>query len=509
MVTSATLLRCCGGARRVAVRNQRSVPQADIGCCRRLSVAASDKRRPPSTRGWAPRALAAYLQSLRDHVEGASNSGSLTSSVSTARSRLLGVLSRSECVQRSHSTHFARLPPPEGLPPGLAKEIIREYTRMRAENADGVVNMLCIIAHDLGTGTDAVRDCAKRLVDALDAVDGSPLADARARSAQAALQAALCPLYRPILQLLMRTPGGVATVVQMREDALRGISSSCVEPVMHGPLRQFASEIGDMLQSWFSTSAMEIHQITKRSPAVLLRRLVEISRARSPHPVSDFDDLYFNRITPRNRRCYAHFHPSMPGEPLVFVEISVCEEAPRTLEDVLALPSVPEKPASVAVFYSITASQPGLGGLNLGGNLIRQVVKDHLRKDPELSQYLKRFLTLSPVPNFRSWLRKAKPETDKLEQSDKRRRAVLLDACVQYLTREKRRGSALDPVANFHLSNGAELQNVLWSADTSERRTSESHGIMASYEYKLDSLDENARLYLLDGVVPSTICEVS
>jgi malonyl-CoA decarboxylase len=234
-----------------------------------------------------------------------------------------------------------------------------------------------------------------------------------------------------------------------------------------------------------------------------------------------------------DRRCYAFFHPRMPDEPLVFVEVALTNRMVSSIEPLLdeSQPVNDPRTADAAMFYSISSTQPGLRGVSFGGFLIKRVVESLLGEFPKLAT----FATLSPVPGFRRWLdqrlqsgidavlpqrsrtafaklaRGRDPEgelrslmagdipgdgatSDALE-------AILVPLCARYLVAEKRDGMPIDSVARFHFGNGARLERINWRANTSRRGLQESFGIMVNYVYELADIEENHEAYYRDGMV--------
>ena len=246
------------------------------------------------------------------------------------------------------------------------------------------------------------------------------------------------------------------------------------------------------------------------------------------HEISSWDDLR-NRLD-SDRRCYAFFHPSMPDEPLIFVEVALVNGMAGSIQELLdeQAPAVDPEDTDTAVFYSITNTQRGLQGIRFGGFLIKRVV-DHLARD---LPNLKNFATLSPVPGFVNYVKTLNGEKERIFMSDRERlefakatgksnlrdlittggwhqefkdvaivKECLLRVCAYYLVLEKRGVRALDPVADFHLNNGARLEYIHWCGDVSERGIHRSAGIMVNYLYKLSDIERNHETYSASGKV--------
>jgi len=234
------------------------------------------------------------------------------------------------------------------------------------------------------------------------------------------------------------------------------------------------------------------------------------------HEIRDWDDLR-RRIDPADRRCYAFFHPALADAPLIFVEVALTETIPGAIAPLLAVnrQPVPIERARTAVFYSISNTQRGLGGISFGNFLIKQVVEELRRELPKLDT----FVTLSPVPGFMPWLKQAddvpvsEEERTLLKQLDDPKwvesepiatelRDVLEPLAAHYFLRARNsRGRIIDSVARFHLGNGARLERINWLGDLSPKGLRESAGIMVNYLYRLDDIEKNHEAFANDGEV--------
>lgn len=282
-------------------------------------------------------------------------------------------------------------------------------------------------------------------------------------------------------------PEGVKFLVDLRADLLAFLEH---EPA----LDVLRVELDGLLESWFDPGFLELRRITWQSPALVLEKLIAYEAV---HRIESWDDLK-NRLD-RDRRCYAFFHPRMPNEPLIFVEIALAKGLPGSVHVLLdeQAPIGEVRGADTAVFYSISNAQKGLRGISLGNLLLKRVIAD-LQKD---LPWLKTFCTLSPIPGFRRWLERAAPDMARDGAPGEAQREPLLKACARYLVREKSGGLPVDPVAHFHLNNGASIDRIFWMADASERGLAQSHGMMASYRYDLDEVDRNHEEFLGSGRV--------
>jgi len=292
-------------------------------------------------------------------------------------------------------------------------------------------------------------------------------------------------------------------------------------------LKALDHDVFRLLSSWFDIGFLDLQQITWKTPAALLEKLIEYEAV---HEIRSWRDLK-NRLED-DRRCYAFFHPRMPEEPLIFVEVALVNGISSNIHellDVKAPPGDPEK-ADTAIFYSISNCQKGLAGVSFGNFLIKRVVADLAVKLPNV----KKFCTLSPIPGFMSWLKKqanshelGKFDEEILEivlQNDIDLKAMqmvlsekamiadkkvqnelkpsLMNLCAHYLTRVKRDEQAMDRVANFHLTNGARVQQLNWAANLSPKGIEQSVGMMVNYLYDLSHIEKNHEWYRGSGEVP-------
>jgi malonyl-CoA decarboxylase len=238
------------------------------------------------------------------------------------------------------------------------------------------------------------------------------------------------------------------------------------------------------------------------------------------HEITSWDDLR-RRIDPEDRRCFAFFHPQLPGEPLIFVEVALAREIPGAIAPLLAADRRPisAQRATVAVFYSISNCQDGLRGVPLGNFLIKQVVDELKRELPSL----RTFVTLSPVPGFVGWLRRERAarasawlsdddrqtlaafdEPDWPQDAGKARalRPVLTAALAEYMLRARdSKGRPIDPVARFHLNNGARLERLNWLGDLSAKGLSQEAGFMVNYLYDVAQIERNHDAFAREGRV--------
>ncbi len=305
-----------------------------------------------------------------------------------------------------------------------------------------------------------------------------------------------------ILKQFISLPEGLKFIVDMRSDVLKLKNQyKSVSPL--------ENELKSILCTLVDVDLLDLHQITWDSPASLLEKLIKYEAV---HKISSWDDLK-NRLD-SDRLCFAFFHYKIPNEPLIFVEVALMNEIADSIQHVLdeSVPSSDPSSASTAIFYSISNTQTGLSGISLGNFLIKRVVE-------KLSQEFKSvkvYATLSPVPGFTKWLKNQdvallgklniKQSGTEILESIKTNieceKQSLLKLCAHYLLKVKSSGGgAYDPVAHFHLSNGASIKQINWMADTSEKGISQSAGIMVNYLYELPKIDNNHENYMINKVV--------
>ncbi|MGA7481311.1 MAG: malonyl-CoA decarboxylase [Bradyrhizobium sp.] len=321
-----------------------------------------------------------------------------------------------------------------------------------------------------------------------------------------ALHFASEPRRQELIRRLNRAPGGTADLVAMRADLLGLISGD-------KDLAALDRDVAHLLASWFNRGFLVLRRIDWSTPANILEKII---RYEAVHEIRDWDDLR-RRIDPVDRRCYAFFHPALVDEPLIFVEVALTETIPGAIAPLLAEDRelVGIERARTAVFYSISNTQRGLGGISFGNFLIKQVVEELRRELPKLED----FVTLSPVPGFMSWLKKAddvpvsdedRPLLEHLDTPDWWKNAELEGqlrsvveplAAYYFLKARSSKGRLIDSVARFHLGNGARLERINWLGDTSTKGQRESAGIMVNYLYRLDDIEKNHEAYANDGTV--------
>ncbi|ASM74733.1 MULTISPECIES: malonyl-CoA decarboxylase [Roseobacteraceae] len=339
----------------------------------------------------------------------------------------------------------------------LARDILGHY-----ENLDdtGKLAFLRHLAHDMNIDPETVRT-------ALDTYEQAP-----SKLSYRAFMAAAEPQRQELIRRLNRVPGATGALVRMRADLLR-LAGDDPE------LAALDLDFRHLFVSWFNRGFLVLRPISWESPAHILEK---ITAYEAVHAIQSWDDLR-RRLQPHDRRCFAFFHPAMPDEPLIFVEVALTKGTPGSVQALLAEDRAALDPedCDTAVFYSISNCQAGLASISFGNSLIKQVAAD---LSAEL-EGLKSFVTLSPIPLLTKW---AAQEGIDMPDAPEARRAL----AAHYLLMAKGRGDApFDPVARFHLGNGALVHAVHANADASDNGAAQSGGVMVNYLYDLDQVAQN------------------
>jgi len=324
---------------------------------------------------------------------------------------------------------------------------------------------------------------------------------------------------RRLLQRFSVLPEGIRFLVDLRAE---------MQPYLKKDKRLQALdvEMEYMFSTWFDVGFLELRRISWDSPASLVEKLIKYEAV---HDIRSWEDVK-NRLD-SDRRCYGFFHPRLPDEPLIFVEVALLGEMPGSIAPLLDETAAASDltRATMAIFYSISNTQTGLRGVSFGDSLIKRVVETLCAEFPKL----KTFVTLSPIPGFRAWL--VRHAADMLERLDQQDRAelqrslgggaltaehflaaadnarelearsplghLLLQCAVHYLGQELQDGKPVDPVARFHLGNGARVERLNWAGDASPKGWKQSYGMMVNYLYDLKRLDKH-RAQLAQGKIP-------
>jgi malonyl-CoA decarboxylase len=388
----------------------------------------------------------------------------------------------------------------EAASTALAEQVGRRYRLLDPELRS---RYLAFLATELGPDPAAVKA-------AVEAWQAQPTEDA--------LWGVSCAVEAPrqaLIRALNTAPRGIQMVLDLRGDVQGRLAE-------HPELLPLERDLHHVLSSWFNRGFIRLRRISWESPAEVLEKIIAYEAV---HEIRGWDDLR-RRLEP-DRRCYGFFHPALRNEPLIFVEVALTAGMVSSIGEVLDAPSLDGQraglfdppgeagPVDTATFYSITSCQPGLAGVPLGDFLIKQVAVDLARELPAL----RHFVTLSPLPGFRAWLDRMRRRRRHLGPD----RAALLarldeagwagrpDAgevrpllerlCARYLVEAEKGRGALDPVARFHLRNGARVLRINWLADPSDRGIRQSAGLMVTFEYDDRAVAANHEAYVNDGSV--------
>lgn len=311
------------------------------------------------------------------------------------------------------------------------------------------------------------------------------------------LSKAVEPRRQELLRRLNQPTGATQALVAMRVDLLRFVKTN-------PELRRTDIDFVHLLRSWFNRGFLVLKQISWDTPARLLDKVVAYEAV---HQINDLDDLR-RRLYPPDRRCFAFFHPSMPDEPLIFVEVALTADVPGSIDDLLSEDRIPlaADEAKVAAFYSISNCQQGLAGISFGNLLIKQVAAELKHELPGLVT----FVTLSPIPGFNRWLESEREASGEKQVAEEIVGGTappqdLRIMAARYLLQAKRAdGLPLDPVARFHLGNGAEVFDLHAQADTSAKGMGQSSGAMVNYLYDLRHTERNHEDFALHASVAAS-----
>ncbi|MGQ0524422.1 MAG: malonyl-CoA decarboxylase [Betaproteobacteria bacterium] len=379
----------------------------------------------------------------------------------------------------------------------LAMDALAVYSSL---DDTGRAEFFDMLARDFGPDPQTVQR-------AIDAYRSTPT-----HRTLSALEQAIEAPRQELFRRLNMAPGGTAALVELRGRILSMLGD-------RSELQPVERDLAHLLRSWFNRGFITLQRIDWHTPAHILEKLIQYEAV---HEINGWDDL--RRRLAVDRRCFAFFHPALPDEPLIFVEVALVKglaSAVQPLLDPASEVADPER-ADTAIFYSISDCQSGLRGISFGNFLIKQVAAE---LQGELGK-VKTFATLSPVPGFRAWLEKSTADLTLLAggvklaawlektgtQATRRTalppeelRALLVELCAHYLTRVQRNDERPDdPVARFHLRNGARLERINWSADVSARGLMSSAGIMVNYLYELDEVERNHEAYVNEGRITAS-----
>ena len=318
------------------------------------------------------------------------------------------------------------------------------------------------------------------------------------------------PARQDLIRRLNHAPGGTLALVRLREDLIEFSRDD-------ERLKLFDHDFQHLFASWFNRGFLTLRRIDWTTPANILEKIIQYEAV---HAIDGWADLR-RRLEPPDRRLYAFFHPALGDEPLIFVEVALTAGIPDAIQPLLARERVSVAPsnATTAVFYSISNAQRGLAGVSFGNFLIKQVAEDLKREWPKLAS----FVTLSPVPGFVAWLKRERAKEDstfidaeserslaltdhegwetKAQAREAVSRAIPPLAAHYFLEAKDHHRRPLDPVARFHLGNGARLERMHPNADVSAKGLAQSLGLMVNYLYDLDEIEQNHEAYANRGEI--------
>jgi malonyl-CoA decarboxylase len=375
----------------------------------------------------------------------------------------------------------------------IARDILDRY---EALDADGRLGFFAMLADAFNPDPAAALEAAERF-----AAERDP-------ASLAALSCAAEPPRQELFRRLNTAPGGTAALVRLR--------AALLEALRDEPRLQFVeADLQHLLTSWFNRGFLVLVRIDWNSPASVLQKLIAYE---SVHAIESWDDL--RRRLAADRRCFAFFHPALPNDPVIFVEVALVKGLADKVQPLLDRDHPPGDPATAdsAIFYSINNCHAGLRGISFGNFLIKQVVSELQRELPGL----RRFATLSPIPGLGRWLAERRSEAPSAllgeaerealacldgpdwpadEEAAEALRPLLPRLAAHYLVDAKQDGLPADPVARFHLRNGARLERIDWLGDLSPKGLRESAGLMVNYVYDPATIVANHEAYVRDHAV--------
>ncbi len=380
----------------------------------------------------------------------------------------------------------------------IAQQLLR---RLRKATPAERVAFFRHLADELHADPNAVAAAAQAYID-------NP-----GEAALATLQKAAESPRREFFRRLNLAPGATADIVALRGDLIRHAKPG-------DDLSAVDADLEALLCYWFNRGFLVLRRIDWQTPAAILEKIIAYEAV---HEIRGWNDLR-RRLDPTDRRCFAFFHPALVDEPLIFVEVALMSDIPDAIATVLDGRSEAHGgEPNTAVFYSISNCQDGLKGISFGNFLLKQVVEELIKDVPSL----KTFVTLSPVPHFARWLDRALASSDDVpltprerttlkalrdprwveqaaaggQDSEELKGTLLALAAHYFLVARSSDDRPVDPVARFHLGNGARLERINWLSDISEKGLREAHGLMVNYRYDLGEIERNHEAYAQEGTV--------
>ncbi len=348
----------------------------------------------------------------------------------------------------------------------LARSILDRYARMETEDKRDFFKFM---THQLDIDASEVVKTLKTYQ------------EAPSKNSYRAFASACEPKRQELARRLNQVQGATGQLVALRLDLLRLLRD-------HPDLEPLDVDFKHLFASWFNRGFLVLRPINWSSPAEILEKIIAYEAV---HAIDSWEELR-RRLQPADRRCFGFFHPAMANEPLIFVEVALTRGILNSVQDLLAngRDAIEAEDADTAVFYSISNCQAGLAGISFGNSLIKQVVSDLSRDLPALTN----FVTLSPIPGLNTWLKNADLETVTKDQEQ--------GLAAHYLLEAKRPdGMPVDPVARFHLGNGAMVHAVHVSADISENGMMQSNGAMVNYLYDISQIAKNHEQFVTEKTV--------
>ena len=284
------------------------------------------------------------------------------------------------------------------------------------------------------------------------------------------------PQWVELFRRLNTVSEGTVKLVRLRE-RIRSLKKD------NPDLAFFDISLLNLFKHWFNPSFLVLKRIDWSTPANILEKIIAYEAV---HEINSWDDLRA-RLAPEDRRCFAFFHPLIPNEPLIFVEVALSDNMPQTINEVIKIDRsiTLDQDINTAVFYSISNCQDGLSGISFGNFLIKKVAY----KLKQENEGVNRFVTLSPAPDFTKWLKEKSKDEDLDEDS------LLKQALIYLIDSDREDGFPNDPVAKFHLGNGAILERINLNSDLSSKGINQSKGVMINYLYNLNLLEKNHELF--------------
>lgn len=316
------------------------------------------------------------------------------------------------------------------------------------------------------------------------------------------------PRRQELFRRINMAPDGTATIVRMRRDLLKLVRQ-------HPHLAAIDADMKHLLSSWFNRGFLLLEKINWETPAIILEKLIEYETV---HEMKGWDDL--RRRLADDRRCFAFFHRALPNEPLIFVEVALVEGLSDCIEPIIDYerPIANPAQADTAIFYSINNCLEGLYGISFGNFLIKQVVQELSKEFPNLI----RFSTLSPIPGFCKWLNTVVANPEQCDITDEEQKLlsclggeswfenpeivgalqpILTRLAACYFANAKKGKKPFDPVARFHLRNGARLERINWMGDCSPNGIKQSAGMLVNYVYSPETIVQNHESYVKDDIL--------